>query len=510
MSNHEIEAIRKEIEELKSVQIHRLINEPHRYYTPIGKFEEFINLIGSGKYITTLLSAANSIGKTYGAANLLANIIWPVNNKFFQHDLFLNWPYPKRGRIISDPTTVKETIIPTLESVFPKGRYNQERYTTTKAGKQFTSKWSTDTGWYCDIMTYEQDVKEFESATIGWSWMDEPPPEPIYKATIARFRLGGMCWITATPLMGSAWMYDEIVANQEADSHYRTFIHATVEDACKDHGVRGFLEHENIERQIAQYSEEDKQARIFGRFQHLTGLVFKKFHRKVHVVEPFNVNHRDYSVTEFLDPHPRNPDAVMWIATDRNGTKYVIDELYFNPSSSEELAMRVLKKAENYRVVGRFADPAAWNVDQHRKVGEPESLAMSLSEYGLDYMKASKDRQQGIRFVNDALNYQTVIDTDVERMVKPPQFYVFDYCKRTIWEFEHWQYNEWTGKTAERKNPSEKPQDKDDHMMENLGRAFLNDMGYVPYTGEQEAWSPLREQSYDSSMDISSHLDPFS
>ena len=57
--------------------------------------------------------------------------------------------------------------------------------------------------------------------------------------------------------------------------------------------------------------------------------------------------------------------------------------------------------------------------------------------------------------------------------------YIFETCERTIWEFEHWQYNEYSGKAADRKDQSEKPQDKDDHMIENLGRALIHETDFV-------------------------------
>jgi len=60
-------------------------------------------------------------------------------------------------------------------------------------------------------MTYDQSLTEFESATLGWCYFDEPPPLAIFKATVARMRRGGIIFIGATPLTGSAWMYDNLV-----------------------------------------------------------------------------------------------------------------------------------------------------------------------------------------------------------------------------------------------------------------------------------------------------------
>ena len=173
-------------------------------------------MVGSDKVFVSLFSAANGVGKTAAGSTMLAHIVYgPSGNKYFDYSLFNNFPYPKRGRIVSDPTTIAGTLIPELKKWFPIGRYQ-----TNKAGKNYESIWKTDTGFKFEIMTYEQDVKEFESATLGFAWFDEPPPLAIFKATVARMRLGGIIFITATPLMGSAWMYDEIVTHSDTIKIY--------------------------------------------------------------------------------------------------------------------------------------------------------------------------------------------------------------------------------------------------------------------------------------------------
>ena len=161
--------------------------------------------------MTSVISAANGVGKTALGSNIVANICFETKNPYFKGlPVFDNFPYPKRGRIASDPTTIKETIIDELHKFFPKGRY-----LTKKGSKAYESKWVTDTGFKFDILTYDQAPKEFESSTLGWAWFDEPPPFAIYKATVARMRLGGLIFITQTPLTGSAWLFDNLVASPD-------------------------------------------------------------------------------------------------------------------------------------------------------------------------------------------------------------------------------------------------------------------------------------------------------
>lgn len=473
------------LRKLREEQARRLTKERYRYYEPTGKGEEFIDAFACGEYFIVLYSAANGVGKTATGSNILAHLFWNTGeNDYFNGKLFKDWRYLKKGRIISTPTNIDKNIIPELKQWFPEGRYK-----TRKEGKLFESSWTTDTGWEFDLMTYEQDPMEFEGATLGWAWFDEPPPEAILKATIARMRKGGIIFITATPLAGSAYLYDAF-AKGEFDVEIKSleggamvkyqrkvaYVEADIASACRTHGVRGHLKHETIMQMIAEYSEDEKQARVYGKFQHLIGLIFKQWNRRVHVIKPFDITIRDYAVYEFLDPHPRNPDAVLWVAVDRYGTKYVIDELYINVTSEEELAMKIKSKASQYRIINRMIDPSAFNKNQHDRTAK--SLGDKLADHGLVYISGTKQRAMSDRRISTALSYTE----NKGFMIKPPELYVFETCGRTIYEMEHYRWQEHTGKTADLRNPKEKPVDKDDHMIENLGRALFNEIQFIPYT----------------------------
>lgn len=478
------EIVTYEPREVLEEKARRLTEETYRYYEPSGKGEEFIDEFASGENFIVLYSAANGVGKTATCANILAHLFWNTGeNDYFNGKLFKDFPYMKRGRIVSTPTNVTKNIIPELKSWFPKGRYK-----TRKDGKLFESQWSTDTDWNFDIMTYEQDITEFEGITLGWAWFDEPPPQAIFKAMVSRMRRGGVIIIGATPLAGSAYLYDafatgeydvEITSSEGGTvMKYKrkvAYIEADIESACREHGVRGHLRHGDIEQMIAEYSEDEKQARIYGKFQHLVGLIFKRFNRKVHVIPPFTINFRDYTVYEFLDPHPRTPDAVMWVAVDRKGTKYVIDELFVKVDGIEDIASRIKAKASQYRIVKRMADPWIFVPNQHLDDGK--TLAMKLADQGLVYIEATKERAMSDRRITDALNYVEINGY----MQKAPEVYIFETCQRTIYEFEHYRWQEYTGKSADLHDPKPKPVDKDDHMIENLGRALYNEPVFVPY-----------------------------
>jgi len=322
-------------------------------------------------------------------------------------------------------------------------------------------------------------------------YIDEPCPESIYTACISRLRMGGLMIITATPLTGSAWMYDKIICGHGDKKNLRAYREADVWSACGDiEGTRGFLSRENIERMINEYSEDEQQARILGKFQHLTGLVFKKFSRKVHVIKPFEIT-KDYTVYEYLDPHRRTSDAVAWYAIDKYGRKFVVDE-YFREGTIEDLSIEIKKRRELYRVESAFIDPWAFQEDQHTG----KSLATMLADHGLNYLPATKARATADRAIQDALDYVSVDDS----ILKEPEIFFFQNCLRHIYEMEHYRWDEWSGKTADKKGKKEKPVDKDDHMVENLGRFLLQGHKYVDYVGsvEQQPETPIEINGLDS------------
>lgn len=250
-------------------------------------------------------------------------------------------------------------------------------------------------------------------------------------------------------------------------------IEADIEENCIEHGIRGILRHSDIMNMIAEYDEDDKQARIFGKFQHLTGLIFKTYNPIVHEVEPFEIKYEDYTVVEAFDCHPRTNDALLWMAIDRQGRKFLVDELWESYEGTDTLAYHIKEKADRYRVVRRILDPSAWNIDKHTQ----SNFFSELFKLGLTYEKASKERTLAIRRTKQALHYLY----QNGQYLKVPELYVFKSCKRTIWEFTHWKWSEWSSAMGELKDPKAVPEDKDDHMMENVGRLLLADVPFIEY-----------------------------
>lgn len=451
-------------------------NNPAKNYFPNGKAEEFIKMIGEDKWFVNLFVAANGVGKSASGANIIANICYGPQNKYFEHPLFQKWPYQKKGRIISDPTTLKEKIIPELKKWFPKSDADtipEAHYETAKEGKNYISKFKTNTGWEIDLMSNEQEVKEFESVDLGFVWVDEPMPKDRFMATLARGRMGMIIFWTFTPLTYSAWIKDWIDEHKGADADY---VEAELEDNCKVHGIRGILEHSNIKRMADAYPEDEREARVFGKFGHLIGRVHKLFRRKIHVIKPFPIDEKRFTTYKALDPHPRASDHVLYMSVDKKGTKYITGEI-ISQGLVRELyeRMKAFEAVMHYRIEGKIIDPSAYIDDQHNEQGSIGSQLYNLGE--TDWKKGSKDLMGGIKRTNDALHYEL----KEGKMIVPPELFIFDTCLVAVKQLEEYTWAEWKGSSKDEKQPLGRPKDVNDHQVENLHRLLLSEPVFIPY-----------------------------
>ena len=405
---------------------------------------------------------------------------------WFDYPLYNKFPFKKKGRIISDPTTIKEQIVPELKKWFPTNRY-VEHWTTAKEGKNYECKFITDTGFEIDLMTTEQAPKEFESVSLGFCWIDEPCPHNIYMATIARGRLGMIIFLTMTPLSYSAWIKDEIF--DKRDGKNIEYITATVWDNCVEmEGTRGILTKDNIEKMISQYPIDEREARIEGKFGHLLGRVHKKFDRRIHTIRPFSIKYDDFVVVMAHDTHPRVGDHISWVAIDRKGTKYVIDEMEIT-GLDHEMAANIKAKEVGWRVIDRLLDPSGWNEDKRTL---EKTFAERMYDEGIEYKPGSKHLNEGIRRTNTALDYE-------ERggiLIRQPELYFFNTCEGHIKQFENYVWDEWQGRNVDSKDPKGQPKDKNDHYPENIHRILLENYQFI----ESEKYEKEREQQESHSF----------
>jgi phage terminase large subunit-like protein len=316
------------------------------YYRP-QKYQESFHK--SNKKIRLVLGG-NQTGKTeVGVAEdlRLALGIDPFE-KFKKEE------YPLKIRVCGTDLTkaIGDVLLPKMHKLLPKDEIIDIRRFSGGQIQKITFK----NGSTIEFLSYEQETKMYEGWTGHYVHFDEPPPQDKYVATMrGLMRYGGKCAITATPL-NEPWIYDEIyLKGAQGDPNIDIFEFSIFDNA--------YLKKEEVDWFIDQITEEDKDARIYGRFRHLTGLVYKEF-AEIHRIESFEIP-KHWTRICACDYHPRKPCYLVWIAIDENDIAYVYDELRTQGTIRQISEKIVAKEQEAGGVIRyRFIDSISATPDR--------------------------------------------------------------------------------------------------------------------------------------------------
>lgn len=451
--------------------IHRVEQDPYIYYTPNGACEDYIKEIGNsretGKRIF-LFSAANGVGKTAAGVNIMANIFFHHNHKWFDYPLFkTRWKLPKIFWFITKVSTLQETIEPEIRKWFPKDRYKM-----TNEGKQHIYKLTTDTGFTVFFKTIDQNPETFESATLGGIIYDEPPPENIHQACTSRLRAGGYIFAQLTPLHRAAWILDKWLLNTKVQPYFY-IRYADIWENSINKGVRGRLREADIEFMISQLDPHEYDARVKGLFTHLRGLVYKDFiAEEPYVIKPFDVtNYNDYQIYCVMDPHDRRYPAIGWYAVDRANQHYVIAEWpnleEFNGRYFEELGDNNYTFKEIVEIIRRIEKNNKWKVIWRKM--DPNRGRTPYGNSGLTVQEEFE--KEGMYFDTDVQDDLTAGHSIVRAELKlgnfkKPRLQTFDTCKNHIWSFLRYVYDEHEGKAAQKRATKEDVTDQGKDYMD--------------------------------------------
>lgn len=424
---------------------HRRNENGCRYFEPNGPQTRFVELLGVEIPFIGIFSAANGLGKTTLIVNILASIIWGPRNKFFDFGVFHHWPYPKRFRFVTDPKLLEEIgpFHTEVKKWWPRGKYE-----AIKSGKSYFSQYKAN-GFLLDVMSYDQALEQFEGSTLGGILFDEPPVRAIWNASIARLRMGGMALVFMTPLTEAAWFFDEVVPK-----HAQSVVYGDIEENCKQHGIRGQLEHVNIERMVDNLDPDEVEARAHGKAMYLKGLIYKSFEHNIHVAKKPIPVPSNATVYQVVDPAVDKPFASIWAFPDTDGTLYIVDEWpnedFYRMHGCDlglvDYKRLFLTKEQGWNVQKRIIDRHFADV---RSLQTKNTLRQDFAAIGMHY-EASYNAQAGepevetgIIKVRSYLHYKA--DKPIDSLNRP-RIVISPVCKNTIKGFQRWSFDMSTGK----------------------------------------------------------------
>jgi len=429
-------------------------------------------------YKTFGMSGGNRLGKTtlltiIGLSVVFGKFLW--NNQsllpLFPHKRARKVRYIGQGW----QDHIKAVVIPELDKWWPKAR-PVERHGNGVITDTFWK--DVKTGGTIEIMSNNQRPKEHE----GWSGdlilYDEPPRREIYVANARGLvdRLGRE--IFAATLLEEPWVDREIVRKVDDEGRPDKTVF-WIQGSSYDNVGYGITK-AGIEEFANKLSEGDIEARIHGIPQYMQGLVYPQFNRKIHLVERFEIP-LDWMVDIAVDVHPREKQAVLFVATDPKNERYVVEEIW-NHGDAKWVAEHIVKavKYHNFRVNRIIIDPLAKG-DSNNERSVYETISAILLQYGYVLEVASKDKEQGILEVKKHLKGPNNM----------PSLRVFDDLTRFLYEIEGYMWDKET----------QKPVDKDDHMMENLYRVCLLDTHWEAPEAYDDFWEPSGYGQFQENRD---------
>lgn len=395
-------------------------------------------------------TGGNRTGKTTIAAIIF---ICMMAGKWLWNDEDIWFPHnnPRKLRVIGQDWEkhISTVVVPELKKWWPDNRPVKLK----KNNIGVEAMWVDElTGSTLEIMSNKQDSDLFEGWQGDGCYYDEPPRRDVRVACARGLvdRLGRELF--AMTLLKEAWVDREVIkaVNPDGTPDMSVFnVHAEIYD-----NIGYGITKEGVEQFEKTLTPEEKDARLRGIPSYMSGLVAKDFDREQHIIKRFDIP-TDWMVDIHIDVHPRMEQAVLFVATDQKNDRYACFEIFEN-GDGKQTADRIVRIVNRYalRVNRVLCDPLAKG-DQNNTNTTFDKISEVLARHGMALEVGSKDKQSGIIEINRHLKGPN----------NKPSLWFFSDLVRTIYEIEGWMYDKET----------QKPQKKDDHMMEGLYRILLLD-----------------------------------
>lgn len=443
----------KRLDQICLLLARRRRDEAIRYFVPHGGQVGYLQEIEKDGAFIVISGAGNGWGKSEILAAICTAAMWPgLAPKALALPILQNWKYPKRARIYSKPAELEEigSLQTAITRLFPKGRYEPK-----KGRYSYPSVFKSDTGWVLDLFSYERDASEAAGPNIGLQCFNEPPPENLFKEAVARSRSGGIILGGMTSLYDNPWIVSGLL--EKADGHDIRVRYGSSCENCKQHGINGHLEHEQIMKILAQFPDDEREARFSGKPLSMAGRIYKNFDRSVHVIDEIKIPEvRNFY--QAVDPALGKPLSVVYGFAEPGGAVTIFDEW---PNFEFQGAKDDGKTTKDYAELFRSIEAqhgiksVARILDRHfgnarRTLGKDAlSLKAEFLIEGIEFVDSytmDEEVETGIRKVKDYLAWDK---TKPVSTLNQPKLRIAAKCKNTIASFEKWGRNPDTRKPSE-------------------------------------------------------------
>jgi transposase len=451
----------KELEILQKMYAYREANRIEFFTKPNPLQAQLLAAWDNPLYKVFTFTGANRIGKTTIGTIIAFSVLfghrpWDKKKLHFPHDK------PRKIRYIGQDweKQISKVVVPEMEKWWPANRPVVKK----KNNQGIEATWTdTLTGGTVEIMSNGQESDLHE----GWSGdliiYDEPPKRAIRVANARGLIDRNGRELFCMTLLKEAWVDREVIKAVDGNGMPDKTVFNISGDISNNIGFG--ITQEGVDQYIKTLTEDEIEARIKGIPSYMSGLVYPSFDRKKHLRDRFKIP-LDWIIDIAIDIHPREKQAVLFCAVNPRGDKYLVNEIWGHGDGkwvAEEIVGCI--KYCNYRVGTIIIDPLSKG-DSNNDNTVFDKIQAILWAYGMILMTASKDKNSGILEIKNHLKGPN----------NEPSLFIFNDLVRTIFEIEGYTYDKET----------QRPIDKDDHMMENLYRLMLLNTEWTPVEFEGE------------------------
>ncbi len=345
-------------------------------------------------------------------------------------------PYPGKWRIYeSDFGVLEKLMIPKVKEWIPMqalkhtGRNKDEAWEKSYDPRYHILELQGD--GMIDFMSYDQDTSKSASVELDGIFADEEMPESTYTEAMSRLiSRDGIFMLGVTPLYDLSWAMKFMETN---DPQVDVF-HFEIYD-------NPFISEKAIKEFESSIPDHEKEARIYGRFLELQGVVYKELRSDIHLLGedwPKSGN----PVIFALDPHPRKPSVMTWSYVNNKGDIVFFDELEIS-GTAQEIARAIRYKESNMPPVKlRLIDPAA--KAQGSNIAFESDTLMEFEREGLSFTLADNS-EAGYNVVHQYLIYNKEQPLS---SLNRPQCYFSKRVSKTWYSMTHLLWDEWNSKKS--------------------------------------------------------------
>ena len=469
----------------KEAEYRKKIN-PLEWYEALPQSE----LFEADESRTKALFGGNRSSKTYSSAAY-------VNKKCLAKPKQRWWMC---AETFSDSVNIQQRKVWEL---LPKNRIKYGRYDEVNG---FTNrKLVFDNGSIIIFKSYDQNREAFQGDDIDGIANDEEPPFSIYREQRMRLmdRNGEMIF-SMTSLKGVTDLVQEIYENNTVlKSRYAPMVDEELPVIVEKDGIsfymlwttdNPYLDQSRVQEECKLMTRDEIKSRIYGIPINLAGKIYMRFNTNIHVVSFEDLPFSNVCLYHVLDPHDRKPWAMIWIAVDKTGTAYVVDEypnrnfndMMFDDKTYSDYARIIKTKEEALREVfgrsvsRRIIDPNFGNKTvqlAERQGGQAKTTPVKeLRKLGFTFHDGIDALEAGHLEVRKWLHYD---ESESGEIVVQPKLLIADTCTNTIRHLSRYSRKDVTSADGDVK-ANVKPQEKYKDFCDCCRYGVMSNLKYIP------------------------------